>query len=111
MIFAWTRCATSGSRTPTSAFCWRPRRAPANGASGFSLPLIWAAAAMGWVPSIQDTEVRQKLSLFVRSRWFKPPLDGRVMAGLMYDAMTSMGAAQNAASLASSFRANHSICS
>jgi patatin-related protein len=28
--------------------------------------------------------------LFVRSRWFKPPLDGHVMARLMYDAVTSM---------------------
>ena len=26
--------------------------------------------------AIKDLEVRQKLSLFVRSRWFKPPLDG-----------------------------------
>ncbi len=62
----------------------------------FLSPLIWAAAAMGWVRSIRDVEVRQKLSLFVRSRWFKPPLDGRVMAGLMYDAITSMGAGANA---------------
>ncbi|HEY7246668.1 MAG TPA: patatin-like protein [Xanthobacteraceae bacterium] len=62
----------------------------------FLFPLIWAAAAMGWVRSIQDAEVRQKLSLFVRSRWFKPPLGGRIMAGLMYDAITSMGAAANA---------------
>jgi len=31
---------------------------------------------------------------FVRSRWFQPPLDGRVMAGLMYDAVTSMGAGE-----------------
>ena len=53
----------------------------------FLRPLIWAAAATGWLQSIQDMEVRQKLSLFVRSRWFKPPLDGRVMAGLMYDAV------------------------
>jgi patatin-related protein len=61
----------------------------------FLLPLIWAAAATGRFRSIQDMEVRQKLSLFVRSRWFKPPLDGRVMAGLMYDAVTSMGVAQH----------------
>src|SRR5262249_15806682 len=27
--------------------------------------------------------------------WLKPPLDGRVMAGLMYDAVTSMGAAKS----------------
>jgi patatin-related protein len=61
----------------------------------FLLPLIWAAAATGWIRSIQDMEARQKLSLFVRSRWFKPPLDGRVMSGLMYDAVTSMGMAQH----------------
>ena len=42
--------------------------------------------------SIRDLEVRQKLSLFVRSRWFKPPLDGPIMAGLMYDAVTVDGA-------------------
>jgi patatin-related protein len=61
----------------------------------FLLPVIWAAAAGGWMLPIQDMEVRQKLSLFVRSRWFKPPLDGRVMAGLMYDAVTSMGMARH----------------
>jgi patatin-related protein len=42
--------------------------------------------------AIRDLEVRQKVSLFVRSRWFRPPLDGRIMAGLMYDAVTAMGA-------------------
>ncbi len=61
----------------------------------FLLPFIWIAAASGWVKSIQDMEVRQKLSLFVRSRWFKPPLDGHVMARLMYDAVTSMRPAQH----------------
>jgi patatin-related protein len=61
----------------------------------FLLPVIWAAAATGRIRSIQDMEVRQKLSLFVRSRWFKPPLDGRVMAGLMYDAVTCMGMARH----------------
>ncbi len=60
----------------------------------FLTPFIWAASKTGRFRSIKDMEVRQKLSLFVRSRWFKPPLDGRVMAGLMYDAITSMGAPQ-----------------
>jgi len=69
---------------------------PSKWSKWFLFPLIWAAAAMGWVPSIQDAEVRQNLSLFVRSRWFKPPLGGRIMAGLMYDAVTSMGVGQNA---------------
>jgi patatin-related protein len=57
----------------------------------FLRPLFWAAAA--WrLQSIRDREVRAKLSMFVRSRWFKPPLDGMRMASLMYDAVTAMGA-------------------
>jgi patatin-related protein len=55
-------------------------------------PVLWGAAATGMLSAIRDFEVRQKLSLFVRSRWFRPPLDGRIMAGLMYDAVMSMGA-------------------
>jgi hypothetical protein len=52
---------------------------------GAASPVIWAAAKTGTFRAITDMEVR-KLSLFVRSRWFRPPLDGRV-AGLMYDAV------------------------
>jgi patatin-related protein len=58
----------------------------------FLKPFLWAMARTASFRAITDMEVRQKLSLFVRSRWFKPPLDGRVMAGLMYDAVMSMGA-------------------
>jgi patatin-related protein len=54
-------------------------------------PLFWGAAATGLLPSIRNAEVRRNLSLFVRSRWFKPPLDGARMSGLMLDAMTLMG--------------------
>src|SRR5919204_751330 len=56
----------------------------------FLKPFIWGAAH--GMLRIRDAEVRRKVSLFVRSRWFKPPLDGRVMARLMYDAVTAMGA-------------------
>jgi patatin-related protein len=58
----------------------------------FLKPFLWAMARTASFRAITDMEVRQKLSLFVRSRWFKPPLDGHVMAGLMYDAVMSMGA-------------------
>jgi patatin-related protein len=58
----------------------------------FLKPLFWGAAATGMLSAIRDFEVRQKLSLLVRSRWFRPPLGGRIMSGLMYDAVTSMGA-------------------
>src|SRR5262245_9444577 len=61
----------------------------------FLKPFIWAAARTGMFRAIKDLEVRQKLSLFVRSRWFKPPLDGHVMSRLMYDAITAMGKPAN----------------
>jgi patatin-related protein len=58
----------------------------------FLKPFIWGAAKSGILGTVVDRELRDKLSLFVRSRWFKPPLDGPRMAELMLDAVTSMGA-------------------
>jgi patatin-related protein len=55
-------------------------------------PFIWGAARSGWLALAADREVRNKLSLFLRSRWFKPPLDGARMSELMYDAVTAMEA-------------------
>jgi len=57
----------------------------------FLRPLFWAAGRSR-LQDIRDPEVRGKLSLFMRSRWFKPPFDGPTMAGLMYDAVVAMGA-------------------
>jgi len=57
----------------------------------FLKPVLWAASRFGWIESIRDSEVRDKLSLFVRSRWFQPPLDGKLMTNLMYEAVTAMG--------------------
>jgi len=57
----------------------------------FLKPLIWGAGKTG-VLGVGDREVRDKLSLFLRSRWFKPPLSGERMAELMFDAVTAMGA-------------------
>lgn len=65
----------------------------------FIKPLIWAAAKSGMLQAGRDAEVRHKLSLFVRSRWFKPPLDGPLMAALMYDAVAAMGPERKGASL------------
>jgi patatin-related protein len=56
----------------------------------FLRPLLWTLGFTG-LSRIDDLEVRTKLSMFLRSRWFKPPLDGLKMAGLMYDAITAMG--------------------
>jgi patatin-related protein len=57
----------------------------------FLRPFFWVAGLKG-VQDIADGEVRAKLSLFMRSRWFKPPFDGMKMAALMYDGVTVMGA-------------------
>lgn len=59
-------------------------------------PIVWSAGRMGLLDSQRNAEVHQNLSLFLRSRWFQPPLDGPVMAGFMYDAMTSLGAPRHA---------------
>ena len=56
----------------------------------FLRPVFWAAG-MSRVQDIRDREVRAKLSLLMRSRWFKPPFDGHKMAALMYDGLAAMG--------------------
>jgi patatin-related protein len=38
-----------------------------------------------------DPEMREKLSRFLRSRWFRPPFDGEHLAGVLHDAMRQMG--------------------
>lgn len=55
-------------------------------------PVLWGLGALGTWRQIGDPEVRGKLSLFMRSRWFKPPLSGARMLEFMHEAMTAMGA-------------------
>lgn len=57
----------------------------------FVAPLVWALGRSGVARMVRHPEVRQKLTLFVRSRWFKPPFDGTKMTELMYDALAGMG--------------------
>lgn len=44
---------------------------------------------MTWISS--DLETRTKVSLFLRSRWFRPPFSGRRFIGWMLDACDTMG--------------------
>ena len=57
----------------------------------FMSPFVWALGWSDYSGGVRDSEVRQKLSLFVRSRWFKPPLDGPKMSKLMFTAIDRMG--------------------
>ncbi len=54
-------------------------------------PAFWVARLIG-MKIIADPEVRTKLSLLTRSRWFRPPFDGMRMTAFMYDAVRAMGA-------------------
>lgn len=56
----------------------------------FVRPLVWLGRVSG-LTHLRDREVCSKLSLFLRSRWFEPPLDGAKMAGLMYEGVIAMG--------------------
>lgn len=44
----------------------------------------------GVLPHEADRDLRQRLSTFFRSRWFKPPLDGAHFSALLLDGLTAM---------------------
>lgn len=54
-------------------------------------PLIWLLSKRRLMPFVPDRETRKKLSLFLRSRWFQPPLDGPGFCHLLLDALGAMG--------------------
>lgn len=53
----------------------------------------WQSKNLGQVSSdaARSIEVRQKLSLFTRSRWFHPPFSGERMTRMMLDGLRSIG--------------------
>lgn len=53
-----------------------------------SLRTLTPGLAPGLAP---DLEIRSKLSMFLRSRWFKPPFDGDRLMGMLLDAAARMG--------------------
>ena len=67
-----------------------PEVRPHRWSKWFLRPIFWIAGAAGLQP-VNDPEIRSKLSLFVRSRWFQPTLDGPRMTALMYEGAVAMG--------------------
>ncbi len=53
--------------------------------------LRWGLTRRKMARMAPDQEMRDKLSLFVRSRWFRPPFGGPSMCDTLYDAMAAMG--------------------
>jgi patatin-related protein len=65
--------------------------------SKFALrPVVWALHHFSG--ATRDPEIAQKLSLFIRSRWFRPPFDGPAFLALLVDGMSRMAAARSVAS-------------
>ncbi|MGG2362822.1 hypothetical protein ACE4Z5_28470, partial [Salmonella enterica] len=57
----------------------------------FMRPVLWLAGSLGLIRLSADREVQDKISLFVRSRWFSPPFGGERMSAMLYDALRQMG--------------------
>jgi patatin-related protein len=59
-------------------------------------PFIWGMSESKLLRLAPDAEMRQKISTFLRSRWFKPPFDGPMMAELLYRGIDGMGRVRDA---------------
>jgi patatin-related protein len=57
----------------------------------FMRPVLWLAGSLGLIRLSADREVQEKISLFVRSRWFSPPFGGERMSAMLHDALQQMG--------------------
>jgi patatin-related protein len=57
----------------------------------FVRPFLWELRRKGLLLAGVDRETREKLSMFLRSRWFEPPLDGARLSGMLLDALERMG--------------------
>ena len=57
----------------------------------FVRPFLWELRRKGLLLAGVDRETREKLSMFLRSRWFEPPLDGARLSAVLLDAMQRMG--------------------
>ncbi|GAB3374993.1 patatin-like protein [Azotobacter armeniacus] len=53
-------------------------------------PLLTRLDREGLLPGKADAEMEKRISIFLRSRWFKPPLDGRRLTTLILDGLTAM---------------------
>ncbi|MDA1099846.1 MAG: patatin-like protein [Proteobacteria bacterium] len=53
--------------------------------------LHWGLTRRRMARMTPDQEMRDKLSLFIRSRWFRPPFGGPALCDTLYDGMVAMG--------------------
>ncbi|MHA1114542.1 MAG: patatin-like phospholipase family protein, partial [Alphaproteobacteria bacterium] len=63
----------------------------------FLRPAIWILTRRRIDLVAPTPEIRRKLSIFLRSRWFRPPFDGARLAGVLFDAIEEMSGAEGEA--------------
>lgn len=56
----------------------------------FVPPVLARLSREGLIIGKVDAEMQERVSVFLRSRWFKPPLDGRRLATLVLDGLAAM---------------------
>ena len=56
----------------------------------FVRPMLARLNREGLIIGKVDAEMQERVSVFLRSRWFKPPLDGRRLATLVLDGLAAM---------------------
>lgn len=56
----------------------------------FMRPLFWALNSRWLSQFAPDAEMRQKLLIFTRSRWFNPPFSGELLTDMLLDACAEM---------------------
>lgn len=57
----------------------------------FMRPFFWLTGNRWLARFAPDAEMRQKLSIFMRSRWFNPPFSGKLFTNMLLDAFAGMG--------------------
>ncbi|MDP6564780.1 MAG: patatin-like protein [Alphaproteobacteria bacterium] len=69
-----------------------PERRARTWSKWFLRPLLhWGLSQRQLAHLAPDEEMREKLSLFIRSRWFRPPFGGPALCRALYEAMAAMG--------------------
>jgi patatin-related protein len=67
-----------------------PERKASRWSKWFMKPLLWGYSWMGMRELRADAEMRGKLSMFLRSRWFRPPFSGRGLALTLLNGIGAM---------------------
>ncbi len=76
-----------------------PRNMPGRFSKFYLLPLIWGFTKRRLKRFAPNPEVREKVLMMLRARWFRPPFSGRRFSAMMLEAFAAMGGGSGSGSL------------